>query len=465
MDLESTLLDFLPRLMPKPQPQSDAPIHSQGSNSTLLVVSSRIPPRGPHTWGDGREGGVATMLSSIRDAFRPTWLTTGGAGILLRDESRSEALSASRYIEPSKIITLYMVSNEVLWPLFQDLSPPFLRSIGESEWSGYLAVNCAMADAVAALRRADRVLINDYHFAMTPRFLGEDDQRSTVFFFHCSFPSFESISRLPWVRELIRSISSCAAIGFQTTNDLIRFRHCQSECNLPDAEEGSLFVCPSTVDFPRWAQKADEFNTQALRSRLRELLCAERVLLAVDRIDPVKGIDLKLKALELGLCQEARDTDIVLIQITPPSRDRLALYQRVRQQVEDRVASINARYGNRVCLVKMLLSQEALAALYRSCDGLVVSSRREGMNLVAQEFIACRPSEPSALLLSENTGLACRVPQLGSINPYDTESFAFRMRTIGESPTLQEDWNLGVELLRKSSPMAWAQKVGGAIDG
>lgn len=464
MDLESILLNFLPKITPTPRPQSDTSTHSQDSNSTLLVVSARIPPRGPNTWSDGREGGAATMLSSIQDAFRPTWLTVGGAGILLRDESRSEAFSASRRIEPSTIMTHYMVSNEVLWPLFHDLSSPYLRNIGESEWSEYLAVNLAMADAVTTLRRGDRVLLNDYHFVMTPRFLGEDDLRSTVFFFHCSFPSFESISRLPWVRELICSISSCSAIGFQTTSDLIRFRHCQSQCNLPDAEEGSLFVSPSTVDFPLWAQKVYEFNTQTLRSQIQELFHAERVLLAVDRIDPVKGIDLKLKALELSLHQGTRDTDIALIQIATPTRDRLVLYRRTRQQVEDQVTSINAHYENRVCLIKKLLSQEALVALYRSCDGLVVSSRREGMNLVAQEFIACRPSEPGALLLSENTGLAYRVPQLGSIDPYDTESFALRMRTIGESPTPHEDWNLGVELLRKSSPMAWAQKVGGTID-
>lgn len=465
MDLEANLLNFLPKLSPPSQPKSGISERSQISHSPLLVVSFRIPPpAGAEAWSNGCEGGVAAMLSSLQGSFRPTWLTIGEVGILLRDESEPEVLSTSRHISASTIMTHYMVSNEVLWPLFHDLSFPFLRDINEFEWSEYLAVNRAMANAIATLRGTNRVLINDYHFVMTPQFLHEDDLRSTIFFFHCSFPSFESISRLPWMQELIRSVSSCGAIGFQTTDDLIRFRHCQSQCNLPESEEDSLFVCPSTIDFSRWEQKVDKLNIQTLRSRMQELLQAEHILLAIDRIDPVKGIDLKLSALELCLRQGYGRTNTALIQIAPPSRDRLALYQGIRQQIERQVDSINTHYEKHVYLIKTLLSQEALEVLYRSCDGLVVTSRREGMNLIAQEFIACRPSEPGALLLSENTGLAYRIPQLGSIDPYDTEKLAFRMCTIGESPTPREDWDLGVDLLRKSSSMVWARKVCGAIN-
>lgn len=464
MSLEADLLSFLPKLKLHSQPRNNTPVYSQRHHSPLLVVSFRIPFHSENAWSDAHEGGVAAMLSSLQDAFCPTWLTIGENGILLRDKSESEVVNASHNVSQSTMTAHYKVSNEILWPLFHGLSPPFISSISEGEWFEYLAINCAMADAISSLRKASHVLINDYHFVMTPQFLSKDDLQSTIFFFHCSFPSFESISCFPWIQEIIRSISACGAIGFQTTNDLARFQHCQSQYNLLNSE-GSLFVSPSTVDFPRWEQKVNTLNTQTLRSRIQELFQAEHILLAVDRIDPVKGIDLKLEALELNLQQESRSTDIALIQIAPPSRDRLPLYREIRQRIEHQVAFINARYQNRVCLIETLLSQEALAALYRSCDGLVVSSRREGMNLVAQEFIACRSSEPGALLLSENTGLACRVPQLGSINPYDIESLAFRMRTIGESPIQLNDWDLGVELLRKSSPMEWAQKVGSAING
>jgi trehalose-6-phosphate synthase len=458
---ESTLLRLLGTYSRALRPRDDTPSRPPVSDRPLLVVSYRIPPYEPSTWGKGLMGGAAAMLSSIHDAFTPKWLTLGRAGIVMRHQLRCESIRARRSITRSAIKTHYMVSNEVLWPLLHDLS--FVRKIDESEWSEYLAVNHAIADTIRTLRRGDRILINDYHFLMTPLFLREDDLRSTVFFFHCAFPSFESIRRLPWARELILSISSCAAIGFQTSDDLSRFRRCQCEYGLPDSRGESLFVCSSTVDFPQWSAEADESNHKNLRGLLRDLFRADRVLLAVDRIDPAKGIDLRLKALELALRQRNGNLDTGLIQVALPSRDQLPMYRRARLGIEAQAGAINTRYHSRVCLVETLLSQGALQALYRSCDGLVVSSRREGMNLVAQEFMACRPSGPGSLLLSENTGLACRIPQLGSINPYDTEGLALRMGMIGEAPISKENWNIGVDLLRTSSAVGWAQKVVGAI--
>jgi trehalose-6-phosphate synthase len=462
MNPESALLNLLDTLSSELEPRDVPSSRSPVSDRPLIVVSYRIPHYESKTWGTGHMGGAAAMLSSIHASFDPKWLTLGGVGIMMRHQARCENFRPRHSITRSAIKTHYMISNEVLWPLLHDLS--FVRKISESEWSEYLTVNRAMADAISTLRRGDQILINDYHFLMTPKFLNEDDLRSTVFFFHCAFPSFESLRRLPWASELIHSVSSCAAIGFQTSDDMNRFRHCQSEYGLPDTPGESLFVCSSTVDFPQWSAEADEPIHSSLRVILRNLFRADRVLLAVDRIDPVKGIDLRLKAFELVLSQRNGNSAIGLVQIAPPSRDKLPMYRRTRLEVEAQAEAINARYHSRVCLVETLLSQRALQALYRSCDGLVVSSRREGMNLVAQEFMACRPSGPGSLLLSEYTGLAFRIPQLGSINPYDTEGLAHRMSTVGETPIPEEDWNIGVELLRTSSAVGWAQKVVGALE-
>lgn len=455
MDIEARILALI-RNGAATGLQETIQFRREHAKQPMLIVSSRLPSR-TTTRSDRRFiGGASAMLAAFSEEFDTTWLTIGNDGIYVRRDASSQALSCITRLPENTVASHYAVTNSVLWPIFHELSSEFCGEMTSSHWVDYMEVNRGVATAISQEGIRLHAVINDHPFVMAPSFLSAALRRATVYFLHCCFPSLNSLVRFPWWKDLLRSLSSCAAVGFQTAEDLARFREClQASTEVFDSPR--LFVSPSTIDFALWVEAV--VNAPGLaRSSLRHLLQVDRVLLSVARIDPAKGIDLTIKA--LSLCN--RRDPVALLLVTSSSRGTLPMYRQHAADIAAAAHDVNGRYGLRVCVLDTLLTQSELACLYTACDGLVVCSRREGMNLVAQEFMACRPSDPGALILSSGTGLARRFPQLNAINPIDKERVAAEMQTVGERKQPNAAWDLAINMLRHSSPEAWARQVANA---
>jgi trehalose 6-phosphate synthase len=326
-------------------------------------------------------------------------------------------------------------------------------------WNSYLAVNQAVASVLASLP-APAILVNDYHFFMVPLFLDKPTLQRTTLFIHTSFPDPAEVAALRWMVDILRSLVRCKALGFQTVRYLESFERCLAHWGI-DHGECTLFVNPVRVSPWEWATLSTKVDAVGINAALKRALYADRIILGVDRIDPIKGLDLKLEALGRMLeSNVGRGTRSVLLQVIVASRDQLAPYRSVRDALQRNASEVNEKYGTHVVYLQGPLNRVELALLYGGSDMLAVTSRREGMNLVSQEYLACRSDVRRALVLSRYTGLSYEFRELGASNPHNCEELALQLADRW-GPSLSIG-NMGdaLERLRDQSRVPWIERMG-----
>jgi trehalose 6-phosphate synthase/phosphatase len=330
--------------------------------------------------------------------------------------------------------------NRTLWPLFHYFTT--LARFEEEHWEEYQRVNHAFANALAEVLQPDDILwIHDYQLMLVPRLLRERFPHTPIgFFLHIPFPSYEVFRLLPrpWRAEIIEGLLGASLIGFHThdyTRDFLTsvLRTAGYEHHLGDLTLGDRLVkvdtFPMGIDYAHFAQTAAAAETETRVAELRAKFQGQKVIFSVDRLDYTKGILNRLHGYDLFLKRHPEwHGKVVLIVSVAPSRIGVHSYQIMKQEVEETVGRIVGAYGN-VNWTPLIyqfrnLSFEDIVPLYRLCDVALVTPLRDGMNLVAKEFIAARPDQTGVLILSEMAGASKEMGEALLINPFHLDDFA-----------------------------------------
>lgn len=438
------------------------------SRGRVIIVSNRLPITVARE--DGRlavrrsAGGLATGLRSLHEARGDGPGPQGASAGIGRDEraggiwigwpgdlswtNPEERAEVDRQLERLRAVPVIIdaaeskvfygrISNGVIWPVCHDrLDRLPLRVSG---WETYERVNRRFADAIAACwEPGDLVWVHDFQLFRVPALLRERIPAARIgFFLHIPFPNPEIFFALPTRRLLVEGIMGADLVGFHTRRYHGHFRaalrrlfHVEmaaDETVTWQKRRVLLGVFPMGIDAHAYAERAAtrEVSAQALALRSDHT----RLLVGVDRLDYSKGIPRRLLALEALLESNPEWREKVrLVQIAVPSRGGVRAYQRFRQQLEGLVGRINGRFGTPawtpIQYVHRSVDDEQLSALYRSADVMLVTPLRDGMNLVAKEFVASRVDEDGVLLLSEFAGAADELTEALIVNPYDVEGTA-----------------------------------------
>jgi trehalose 6-phosphate synthase len=333
-------------------------------------------------------------------------------------------------------------SNGSLWPLYHDvIAPPQFH---RQWWRSYRTINRRFAEAAASTAaEGAQVWVHDYQLQLAPAMLRELRPDLRIGFFnHIPFPGYEIFAQLPWRREIVTGLLGADLLGFQRQADVTNFlRACRRAADLPTrgrsigvpasgdspSREVLARTYPISIDTASLEEVARRDDVRARAKEIRaELGDPQTVLLGVDRLDYTKGILHRLKAYgELLAEDRLGPPSAVLVQVASPSRERVEQYQVLREQVEATVGRLNGDYSRlghpAVHYLHQSFPREEMAALYLASDVLLVTSLRDGMNLVAKEYVACRSDERGALVLSEFTGAADELTAAYGVNPHDIE--------------------------------------------
>lgn len=337
------------------------------------------------------------------------------------------------------------LSNSALWPLFHGLTE---RCVFEpTHWPTYLAVNDKFAETACSVRDASAAWIHDYHLIpMAERMRQRGFDRPLGFFLHTPFPPLQLFVQLPWRGELLRALLAYDLLGFQTERDRRNFLDCVDRL-MHDADvssEDGVIATPAGVTraaaFPigiaarQWRHRASSRTVDRLAAELRADLRGMKLILGVDRLDYSKGVLQRLDAFERALDEspELREK-VVLVQVQVPSREGVEEYQALKDEIERSIGRITGRFATArwtpIRYMYRTVDRDALAAMYRVADMLLVTSLCDGMNLVSKEFCACQVDDPGVLVLSEQAGAAAQLADGALlVNPRDVEGTSAALR-------------------------------------
>ncbi|MBA2642301.1 MAG: bifunctional alpha,alpha-trehalose-phosphate synthase (UDP-forming)/trehalose-phosphatase [Actinobacteria bacterium] len=426
----------------------------------LVIASNRLPVRVLVGKGDFEVspsvGGLASALRAIRG--ESVWI--GWPGAVIPDSLEPKVTTR---LAKDKLVPVYLsaddeeqfyglVCNETLWPLFHYFSSR-LRITPEA-WERYVDVNERFAETILEHCGPEtRVWVHDFHLMLVPAFLRRRRPDLSVgFFLHTPFPSSEIYRLLPERETLLRGVLGADYVSFQIGDYA---RHFRSTClrvlgldSQPDwldiaSRRVGIGVDPIGIDVGGFREALADPETEELHAQLDEQYRGRRLVLGVERLDYTKGIPQKLLAFERFLERDpslARTT--TMLQVLVPSRLESPEYRLQRDEIELLIARINGRFGQPgITPVEYLhrnISKNGLVALYRRADVMMVTPLRDGMNLVAHEFVLCQ-SEPGlvgrwrgALLLSEFAGAAQVLPGALLVNPWNVESVVDQLGTALE---------------------------------
>lgn len=406
------------------------------TRARLVVVSNRVPPR----IVGGRRQQVSGLVSALAPALaeqESIWLGWSGRdhdappGLVLEEGARPAR--ASFDYRPAWRTEFYDgFCNRALWPLLHGM--PSRALYRDSDWHTYVEVNDHYAKFAASLADTDSdVWVHDYHLLLVAQSLGRHGFRGRAgLFLHVPFPQPDVFETLPWSDEILTAMRAFTMLGFHTEHWAENFRACVrsqerrlgGSCKLPAVE-----VLPIGVDSSAFSLSPDETPDREVAG-LRATLGHRRLVLGVDRLDYSKGIQERLVAFDrlLETHPEWRG-NVSFIQVSVPSRVDVPEYAELRQQVEELVGRINGRYGEAdwvpVRYLYRSYDHRVLAQLYRSADVALVTPLRDGMNLVAKEFIAAQdPEQPAVLVLSKFAGAAVQLSDAILTNPYHSDGLA-----------------------------------------
>jgi trehalose 6-phosphate synthase/phosphatase len=423
----------------------------------LLIVSNRLPVTVRATESgvtlEPSTGGLATGMKGPHERLGGLWVGWPGdlEGLDAWREEVGRRLEALRLapvaLSRDEIARYYEgYSNAVLWPLFHydtDRVPLLVK-----DFDAYEAVNAKFAEAVAArYEEGDLVWIHDYQLMLVPQLLRARLPEARIgFFLHIPFPSSEIFRILPQRERILEGLLGADLVGFHTAtfvrhfgSAVLRLLGVQTEVDrirLGDRDV-ALGVFPMGVDAALFSELA---GTEEVQRRAAEHRAAgERLLVGIDRLDYTKGIPRRLLAYDALLRDhpELRGK-IRLVQVAVPSRENVEAYAEYRARVDALVGRIHGEYAtprwSPIHYLHRGLSQPEIVALYRAADALLVTPQRDGMNLVAKEFVASRPDGDGVLVLSELAGAAAELAEAVMVNPYDVERTAAALHRALEMP-------------------------------
>ncbi|QPK79480.1 trehalose-6-phosphate synthase [Corynebacterium lizhenjunii] len=427
------------------------------SDNSFVVVANRLPvdthtaPDGTRTWAPS-PGGLVSALTPVLEKHQGCWV--GWPGVV-GDAPEPFRTEGGVLLHPVKLTQADFegfyegFSNATLWPLYHDLivTPIYSRDW----WQAYREVNLRFANEVAAVAAPGAtVWVQDYQLQLLPGILRQLRPDLTIgFFLHIPFPSPDLFAQLPWRTELVRGLLGADIIGFQLESNArnfaelarrqglevtgsVRTRGIGTWVSAGDGRRSGIGAFPISIAAAAMADltPADLGGAERLHAELGK---ERTVILGVDRLDYTKGIHQRLIAFEELLETGALDPDqVCLVQLATPSRERLEHYRTTRSTVEEAVGRINGRFGRIgqpvVHYQHTSVNKTILRRYYRMADVMLVTPFKDGMNLVAKEYVACHGDNSGALVLSEFAGAAAELTQAYQCNPFDIESMKKALR-------------------------------------
>jgi alpha,alpha-trehalose-phosphate synthase [UDP-forming] len=417
----------------------------------LVVVANRLPvdfsvgPAGDLTW-QRSPGGLVTALEPVMQKADGAWVGWSGAPDLAHEPFDAEGMRLVPVTLSADEIERYYegFSNDTLWPLYHDvIAPPTYH---RQWWDAYRRVNQRFANAAAEqAAQGGTVWVHDYQLQLVPRMLRDLRPDLRIGFFdHIPFPPVELFGQLPWRRQIVDGLLGADVIGFQRNGDAGNFVRAVRRLTdyttrgpvitMPDAEgrpgrHVRAQAFPISIDSHRFDMLA---RTPEVQNRAKEIRAdlgdPETVYLGVDRLDYTKGIRHRIKAYGELLADGRLDvTRATLVQVASPSRENVGAYQDLREHVEILVGRVNGEFGelghSAIHYLHHSYPPEEMAALYLAADVMLVTALRDGMNLVAKEYVAARSDERGVLVLSEFTGAADELsPGPLLVNPHDNNT-------------------------------------------
>jgi trehalose 6-phosphate synthase len=424
----------------------------------LIVVSNRLPVVVKKNVKNRYElnqasGGLVTAMTPVLKRDGGVWI--GWAGNYLEENIDIEELLEQemenlnyRYRSVDISLNDYELyykgfSNEVLWPLFHNMS--VYCNFAANYYEAFKKVNQKFAQTIMGeLIDNDFIWIHDYHLINTGKELRENGVKNKIaFFLHIPFPPAETFNRVPWRLEIIDAMLAYDLIGFQTEMDKKNFLEVIASL-LKDAAidqeeleiatiitqkgEHKVGVFPISIDYQEFFDQAKSEEVSIMTQEIKEGYHGQKIMLGIDRLDYSKGIPQRLKAYRRLLEKYPRlRTKIKLIQVMVPSREDIAKYADLKSEIEQLVGEINGKFSQPgwipILYCYHSLKRTELLAYYRASDIALVTPLKDGMNLVAKEYCAANIDKDGVLILSEFAGASHQFKDDALlVNPFDEES-------------------------------------------
>jgi trehalose 6-phosphate synthase len=451
----------------------------------VVVVSNRVAV--PSGDGSARAGGLEVAIRAFLKRNHGLWFGWSG-----RVAPRSEI--ATREVESGGVtyITTDLTradyqeyyngfANRMLWPILHYRLD--LAEYSSLDLTGYMRVNDHFAERLHKVLKPDDVVwVHDYHLLPLAKALRERGHENRIgFFLHVPFPPPELITAVPKHERLILTLCHYDLVGFQTDNDADNFgRYLKDECRMPSRDRrtfvagrrtvrlGTFPVGVETVEFERLARRTvrSSFVREVVDS-----LAGRAMIIGVDRLDYSKGIALRMNAFRRFLADHPMSRGAVTyLQITPRSRSEIIEYGEMERRISETVGQVNGEYGEPswtpIRYVNKAYSRSALAGLYRSSRAALVTPLRDGMNLVAKEYVAAQdPEDPGVLILSRFAGAAVECETALLVNPYDAEAVG---NAIAQALTMPLEERRGrhnetTKVLAENDIKCWGERFIGAL--
>ncbi len=437
----------------------------------LIIVSNRskytVKKSGKKLLFHKSSGGLATALSSLSSRYETLWV--GWPGIASEELTNDDIVEVVHRLNSDNCYPVLLsrkniegfyqgFSNKVIWPLFHYF--PQYTEFNHEHWKNYVDVNRKYAEVIERILDENDILwIHDYHLMLVPGMIREKFRDATIgFFLHIPFPAYEMFRIIPWRKEILEGLIGSDLIGFHTyeygnyfLNSVLKILGMENELfYIVDGRSIKVEAFPISIDYEKWSSKGKKENVRNIVNELRSQYPGMKIMLSVDRLDYTKGIVNRLRGFELFLRDHPEYREkIVYILIVVPSREDVEFYAEIKREVDGLVGKINGAFATRnwtpILFYYHSFDKDTLAGYYLSADIALVTPLRDGMNLVAKEYIAVKQKEPGVLILSEMAGAAKEMNEAILINPYDVKSIA---DAIMEALNVDED-----EIVRRNSRM------------
>jgi len=432
------------------------------TQADFVVVANRLPvDRTPDGEGWRRSpGGLVTALEPVMRSAEGAWVGWAGQADVTVEPFDFDGTHLVPVTLSASDVQLYYegFSNDTIWPLYHDViaEPTYKRAW----WDAYVKVNQRFAQAAADVTADSGIVwVQDYQLQLVPKMLREMRPDLTIgYFHHIPFPAYGLYAQLPWRKQVLEGLLGADVIGFQRVADAgnfaravrrqLRYETKASGILVPDAEGGTRVALakafPISIDAESYIELAQKPEIQQRAKEIREGLGNPRkILLGVDRLDYTKGIRHRLKAWgELLEDGRASVEDATLVQVASPSRERVEAYVQLRDEIEMTVGRINGDYDTTTHTAIRYLHQsyprEEMVALFLAADVMLVTALRDGMNLVAKEYVASRIDNRGVLVLSEFAGAADEMGSALLINPHDIDGLKDQIMRAIDMPSAEQ---------------------------
>lgn len=429
--------------------------------SKLLMVSNRLPTHAVKQGGQitfkRSAGGLATGLASFYKQYESAWI--GWPGMITEDLTDDEKTVVTETLHQEKCRPVFLCQeefenyyygfcNKTIWPLFHYF--PLYTTFNKKHYDSYVKVNQLFCDEVIKIAEpGDIIWVHDYQLLLLPQMIREKIPDISIgFFLHIPFPSSEVFRLLPWRNELLAGMLGANVIGFHTYNYVKHFLNSARFIFGYDHDVGQITLdnhiakvdaFPMGIDYARFADAATSNEVKKEVEKIRHKIGDRKIIISIDRLDYTKGIAQRLEAFDVFLdMYPDYKGKVSLLLVAVPSRTGIDNYMLLKKQLDELIGRINGKHGTigwvPISYFYRGFPFNELVALYSAADVAMVTPLRDGMNLIAKEYIASKINATGVLILSETAGAVKELGEALVINPNNKEEIAHAINTALTMP-------------------------------